>query len=135
VYSTFIAPKLNPDFVPNNEFVEEGSGSRDPSSTNYAELYFIYANWCPYSKKVKPIWDELKEEYNRKNINKHTILFKEIDGDKDEKEMTDFEKKYLKNGSKIDGYPSIYIIRDDQVIEFEAKPNLDTMKEFIHTVV
>lgn len=135
VYSTFIAPKLNPDFVPNKEFVEEGSGSDDPASTNYAEVYFIYANWCPYSKKVKPVMEQLKSEFEGKTINKHVVLFKDIDGEKDEKKITDFEKTYLKNGSKIDGYPSIYIVKDDQVIEFEAKPNIETLKEFIHTVV
>ena len=48
--------------------------------------------------------------------------------------MENFESKFL-NGKKIDGYPSIYMVKEDQVIEYEAKPKLDTLKEFIDSVL
>ena len=48
--------------------------------------------------------------------------------------MENFENKYL-NGKKIDGFPSIYMIKNDQVIEYEAKPNLEILKNFIESVV
>ena len=31
-------------------------------------LVKIHANWCPHSKKVLPIWDELTNEYDGKAI-------------------------------------------------------------------
>ena len=43
---------------------------------------------------------------------------------------------FLKDASKdkIDGYPSMYMVKDDQVIEFEAQPTEDTLTEFINDV-
>lgn len=126
VYNQYIAPKMNPDFVPNKEFVKEGE--------NVADLYFFNAEWCPYSKKTRPIWEKLKKEYDGKNINNTVLRLIEIDGEKEDKQMENFESKFL-NGKKIDGYPSIYLVKEDQVIEYEAKPKLDTLKEFIESVL
>ena len=36
---------------------------------------------------------------------------------------------------KLDGYPSIYMVKDDKVVEYEAKPKLDTLTEFIQSVL
>lgn len=126
VYNQYIAPKMNPDFVPNKEFVKEGEG--------LADLYFFNAEWCPYSKKARPIWDKLKKEYDGKNINNTVLRLIEVDGEKEDKKMENFESKFL-NGKKIDGYPSIYMVKEDQVIEYEAKPKIDTLKEFIDSVL
>lgn len=132
VYSNYIAPKLNPDYVPNKEFIQQGSESEDGGLGKLADIYLIHAKWCPYSKKVKPTWDQLKGEYDGKNINNYTLKFFDIDAEKEEKKLKDFETTYNK---QIDGYPTICIVKDNQVIEFEAKPNRDTLEEFINTVL
>ena len=80
VYNTYIAPRLNPKFVSNREFTQQ-------ETIDNTELYFIFADWCPYSKKVIPIWNSLKEKYNRKKVNKFAVIFTELDGDKNEKEI------------------------------------------------
>ena len=127
VYNTYISPKLDPDFVPNREFIDKGENES-------ADLYFFSAEWCPYSKKAKPIWFALKKLYDGKSINNTSLRFIELDGEKNEKEMENFETKFL-NGKKIDGFPSIYMIKNDQVIEYEAKPNLEILKNFVESVV
>ena len=45
--------KLNPDFVPNREFTQ-GDNIKD------AYLFLFYVDWRPYSKKAKPIWEQIK---------------------------------------------------------------------------
>lgn len=133
VYSTYIAPKLNPDFVPNKEFIEQGDNSQGKGGLGKnADLYYIHAKWCPYSKKVNPIWNKIKGELDGTVINNYSLKFIDIDGEKEEKRLSDFESTYEK---KIDGYPTILIVKDNQIIEFEAKPNEETLKEFIHTVL
>ncbi len=131
VYTNYVAPKLNPDYVPNKEFIQQGEGE-DGGLGKIADVYFIYANWCPYSKKVKPIWEQIKNEYDGKSINNYSIKFFDIDGEKEEKKIKDFETTYNK---QIDGYPTIVIVKENQVIEFEAKPNRETLEEFINTVL
>ena len=48
--------------------------------------------------------------------------------------MENFENNFL-NGKKIDGFPSIYMVKNDQVIEYEAKPNTEILKKFIESVL
>ena len=126
VYNTYIAPRINPDFVPNREFTDETS--------NTADLYMFSVDWCPYSKKAKPVWKKLTEKYDGQEVNGISLSVKEIDGDKQATELENFESKYL-DGKKIDGYPSIYMVKDDKVVEYEAKPKLDTLTEFIQSVL
>jgi thiol-disulfide isomerase/thioredoxin len=127
VYTTYVAPSINPDYVPNREFTD-GEGS------NTADLFMFSVDWCPYSKAAKPVWKKLTDKYNGKEVNGTLLEVKEIDGDKQAQELENFESKYL-NGKKIEGYPSIYIVKDDKVVEYEAKPKLDTLKEFINSVL
>ena len=68
------------------------------------------------------------------DINGVTLSIKEIDGDKQSTELESFETKYL-DGKKVEGYPSIYMVKDDKVHEYDAKPNLDTLTEFIQSVL
>ena len=127
VYITYIAPSISPDYVPNREFT-------DGEGTNTAELFMFSVDWCPYSKAAKPIWKKLTEKYQGQEVNGTLLEVKEIDGDKQAQELENFESKYL-NGKKIEGYPSIYMVKDDKVVEYEAKPKLDTLKEFINSVL
>jgi thiol-disulfide isomerase/thioredoxin len=91
-------------------------------------------DWCPYSKKAKPVWKKLTDKYDGQEVNGVSLSVKEIDGDKQAQELENFESKYL-DGKKIDGYPSIYMVKDDKVVEYEAKPKLDTLTEFIQSVL
>lgn len=121
VYNNYIAPRLNPKFVSNREFTQQ-------ETINNTELYFMFAEWCPYSKKVMPIWNKLKEKYNRKKVNNYAVIFKELDGDKNEKEIDEFSKRFNK---KIDGYPTIILIKQNEVIEFDAEPTEENLTAFI----
>ena len=50
------------------------------------------------------------------------LHFNEVDGEKEEKALENFEKEYLSPNDKIiGGYPSIWLVKGDQVIEFDAK--------------
>ena len=119
VYYTYVEPRLNPSYVENKEFIEN-------TTTKEAELFFFFTEWCPYCKKAKPIWNSLKAEYPDGIINNTKVYFKEVDCDKNE----DMANEY-----KIEGYPTIKLVKDGQVIEYDAKPNLKTLEEFLHTTL
>jgi len=119
VYHTYVSPRLNPAYVANKEFVEK-------DEQNEVELLYFYTEWCPHCKKATPIGNELKEKYEQNGVNNTRIHFKEIDCDKDEKTADAY---------KVEGYPTIKMVKDGQVIEYDAKPNLDTLEQFLHTVL
>ena len=137
VYNNYIAPRINPDFVPNREF-DTGVGDGADTSGKIAEIYLFSVDWCNHSKLAKPEWDKAKDElHGTKPENSHyTINFIELDGDNDEKQIDAFESEYLiPNGKKIDGYPSIWLVKGTDVYEFAAKPTYVSIKEFIETLV
>lgn len=129
-YNTTLANKIKPNYIANNEFKSDDF----VEETRSAKLYFFTVNWCPYCKKTLPIWNELKNEYNKQEINKHVVLFEEVNGD-DDKKISEFENTFLSGKSKIDSFPTIYLVKGNQVIEFEATPTKETMEEFLHTVL
>jgi thiol-disulfide isomerase/thioredoxin len=78
-YYFYVIPSTSAQYRANKELID-GKGSGDQSgSSNEAELIFFYADWCPHSKKAKPIWEEIKKTYENKTINGYTIVFTEID--------------------------------------------------------
>jgi len=134
VYNKYIAPKLNPTFVENREFT-----NNELKEQSDAAIYFIYATWCPHSKKVIKHWEKLKEKYDYKIIKRPVnpktqvaLTFIEYDGDKQEDEIEKFSKLFKKN---IEGYPTIILIKDNEVIEFEAEPSYENLNEFIKTTL
>ena len=42
VYTTYVAPSIDPEYVPNRGFTDETSSN--------AELFMFSVDWCPYSK-------------------------------------------------------------------------------------
>lgn len=116
VYMNYIQPRLNPKYVENKEILQE--------ENNEAELYYFYTNWCPYCKKAKPEWEQLKNEYENKPINGTIVYFREIDCEKDEETPNQFN---------VEGYPTIKLVANGKVIEYDAKPNYETLVEFLHT--
>ena len=90
--------------------------------------------WCPYSKNALSPWDEVSEKYNGTTLNNYNIQMKKINGDMEEELMKEFEKKYMKN-KNIDGYPSLFLVKDDQVIEYDTDITVENLSEFIETVL
>ncbi len=126
VYTYYVAPKLDPSFVPNREFVKA------QETPKKATIYFFETAWCPHSKKAKPIFYSLKEELEGKSINDVLISFVTIDGETDEDNLAKFEKEH---SVKVDGYPTIFLVKGDQVVEYDANIDKETLSQFIHTTL
>jgi len=123
LYNKYVSPKVNPVYTDNSEYNKTNTG-------NQAELILFYVDWCPHCKTAKPIWEDLKNEYENKTINGYTILFTEINCTN---ETPDVEK--MVNTYKIEGYPTIKLLKDGQVIEYDAKPSKATLEQFLNTVL
>ena len=123
IYFSVIRPKLNPTYVENNEFANPDSEKAHDDAT----LYFFYTTWCPYCKQSKPEWDRFKERMKDVEINNTSIVFEEIDCDKN----AAFADKY-----KVTGYPTIKLVKSDGTIyDYDAKPSSDTLYTFLQEVL
>tara|TARA_Y100000389_G_C17451470_1_gene515117 strand:+ start:2273 stop:2761 length:489 start_codon:yes stop_codon:yes gene_type:complete len=121
VYNNYIAGMLDPNYVENNEFI-------DTTAKTYTEVYFFHTNWCPHCKKAKPIWNQLKDKYDGKIMHDSVLTFKIVNGDDEEDFINDFESRYKK---EIDGYPTILLVKNDKVLEYDGKPNYESLSKFV----
>ena len=95
-----------------------------------AEIMFFYVDWCPHCKTAKPAWNDVKSEYENKTINGYKVIFTEINCTEETAEVESLMNKY-----NIEGFPTIKLLKDGQVIEYDAKPTKETLTQFLNTVL
>lgn len=83
------------------------------------KLINFNSSWCYWSKKMSPLWDELKSEMKFNNIDIIDI-------------KCDYKiNKKLCDKYDIYEYPTIKLINEDKVIEYNGEINLDDIVLFI----
>jgi endoplasmic reticulum resident protein 44 len=106
----------------NNRKNTGADDSDDESEKEVCEVLFFYTTWCPYCKKARPEWDKFKEQWNGRTKNGYAIVMKEIDCDTNDTTAAKYE---------VVGYPTIKLIKDNKITDYDAKPNLDTLNQFL----
>jgi thiol-disulfide isomerase/thioredoxin len=122
-YKGYVNEKTN--FHANRENIPE-----DINANKTATMMLFYVDWCPHCKTAKPEWESLKSDYDGKQINGYSITFVEHNCTNESDEVTNLLNKY-----SIEGYPTIKLLKDNQVIEYDAKPSRSTMEQFLNTVL
>jgi thiol-disulfide isomerase/thioredoxin len=117
-------PGLN-KFFSNSQGVTPAPDGIGATDDKVMQLYLFKVDWCPHCKTAKPVFDEVEKELNGRPINGYTVVFKTVDCE-GEPDMAD---KF-----KIEGFPTIKLVKDGQVIEYDAKPDKEKIKEFLETV-
>lgn len=127
VISKNMVPGLNKFFQQSQgkSVTLDGQDAGGPGEKN-AQLYLFKVDWCPHCKKAKPVFDEVEKELNGRPINGYVVSFKTVDCEA-EPDMAD---KF-----KVEGYPTIKLVKDGEVIEYDAKPDKDKIIEFLQTVL
>ena len=124
-YYKYIKPKLNKSYVDNNEFIfkndKENNAKDNSNEENNAELFFFYTDWCPLCKKAMPEWQAFKKSTNG-SYDGVNIIFREIDCDKESDTADRF---------KISGYPTIKLIYNNKIYEYDAKPDKEILNTFL----
>ena len=128
-YYFYIIPSTNAMYRANKELID-GGATADSKSVTEVEILFFYADWCPHSKQAKPIWEEFKKSNENKTINGYTVVFTEIECSKENAQVEKMMDKY-----NVDGFPTIKLLKNGQIIEYDAKPSKDTLTQFLNTVL
>tara|TARA_B100001027_G_C16231619_1_gene314873 strand:- start:2 stop:574 length:573 start_codon:yes stop_codon:yes gene_type:complete len=127
-YYNFIEPKLSPDYVANNEF------KNSEVSSNNAELLLFHVKWCPHCKKLNienknSDWYKFKQLNDGKSFGNYTLSIKDGDPEEDD----EWAKK--RDSYNIEGYPSVVLVKDEEMYEYDAKIDLDTLEAFVEKVL
>jgi len=127
VISTNMVPDLNKFFqqAQGKSVTLDGQDAAGPGEKS-AQLYLFKVDWCPHCKTAKPVFDEVEKELNGRPINDYVVTFKTVDCEA-EPDMAD---KF-----KVEGYPTIKLVKNGEVIEYDAKPEKDKIIEFLTTML
>jgi len=132
VYKHYVAPKLDPSYTDNNEFInEDDNDDGENGSSGYAEMTMFYVDWCPHCKSSMPMYDEFTQKYNNKSINGFKVKIVKMN-------CTDDEDPSVKSALEkynIEGYPTITLSKNGELITFDAQPSVETLEKFIEQVL
>lgn len=112
-------------FHANRENVPTGE-----NETKTATVMLFSVDWCPHCKTAKPVWNDVKAEYEGSVINGYKVSFVDYNCTKETAETQSLMDKY-----KVEGFPTIILIKDNQVIDYDAKPSKTTLVQFLNTVL
>jgi thioredoxin-related protein len=68
----------------------------------------------------------MKTEYNQQIFNGYKLNFIEVDGE---------ENQELADKYKVEGFPTIKLVKGNQIIEYDAKPSVEHLKEFLNSTL
>ena len=94
----------------------------DDDPVEVAEVFFFYTTWCPYCKKARVEWDKFKAQWAGRNMNGYKIRMTEVDCE---------TNVAMANKYNVVGYPTIKLVKSDKVFEFDAKPELESLNQFL----
>lgn len=106
---------------------ENAVGGKDVANANTrggdVQVYFFYATWCPHCKKAKPEWDSFAKTYNGKTVGNITVQTTTVD-------CTDGTSPMIQK-YQINGYPTVFAIKNGNRIDFDSKITESTLNQFI----
>lgn len=126
LYKRLIKPELKAQ-----ETGEDDIANRDKATSKECEIMIWKANWCPHCRNVAPEWNKFRAEYDNRRVGDYTILCKEIDCTDEDNEMSN---KMIEKYS-VEGFPTVKIIMDGKVIEYDAKITKENLETFVNNVV
>jgi thiol-disulfide isomerase/thioredoxin len=94
-------------------------------------IRLFYTDWCPYSAKALPEWNNFKEKYNNEIYNQKKIEIVELDCSNE----NDSNVKKIIEENNVDSYPTIKMYKNDEIIDFDAKITYDNLEQFIETIL
>ena len=95
------------------------------------DIIFFYADWCPHCAAAKPIWNNFKENNDKKIVNGQMVNCISVDcTDENNSESNTMISRY-----EIQGYPTIKMQKGDDVIAFDAKITKYSLNEFLKNMV
>ena len=118
-YIKVVKPITQPGYKNNKEIVDTGVDSPD---SDIIDIMYFYTTWCPYCKKARPEWDKFKSQWEDIGFGGYDIRFSEVDCDINEAAADKYN---------VDGYPTIKMVKNKKVIDYDAKPELTSLNKFL----
>jgi thiol-disulfide isomerase/thioredoxin len=112
---------------------KKNKGFKDVANANMRDdvviIYLFHVDWCPHCKTALPEWKKFMNLYDGKEVNGNKIKCVELNCTDETAEVTKAIREY-----KIEGYPTVKMVKGDQVIDFDSKISSYTLEQFVETM-
>ncbi len=100
-----------------------------------ADVYFFFADWCPYCTKAKPEWEKLKDTYKGDNSKLgYNINFHDIDCSNQGNDNP--EVASLMQTFGISSFPTVKLTTDDnKKVDYDAKVSFESLDIFLKSTL
>lgn len=120
-YKQFYAKKVA------NKYANVANANRRNKEVN---VLFFHVDWCPHCKNALPAWNTFSQQYNGKEVNGYVIKCVDMDCTSESSEVARAINSY-----KIESYPTIKMVKDEQTIEFDSKITTSSLEQFVNTML
>lgn len=86
------------------------------------DLILFKADWCGHCKQFMPVWNQIKDKYNNQN----SINIKTFDADSDKSKLQEYN---------IQGFPTLLLVNNNKVIEYNGDRDLTSVNDFINAYI
>ena len=126
LYKYIVSSKAKNNYVINHDEATHGTGC----GSKVATVYFFFVTWCPHSVAAISEWEKVVDKYTDNNVNGYKINLVDVDCTKETVEIENLINKY-----DIEGYPTVKMIKGDEVIDFNAKVKFENVEKFLSSVL
>ena len=92
---------------------------------NEVVLVLFYVDWCPHCVSTKPEWSNLVNNLNNKEVNGVNVKVNACNA-----EGSVAEKEFASENN-VQGYPTIKLIKNNEVVEYNGARNALEMENFV----
>jgi thiol-disulfide isomerase/thioredoxin len=95
----------------------------NPDNANVFIIFF-YADWCPHCVRAKPEWAKL-QSMDGQNVNGKKVNVRACNS-----EGSNLEKETAQDNN-VEGYPTIKLVKNNEVVDYNGERNAEAIKNFI----
>jgi len=95
------------------------------------QIFFFYADWCPHCKNAKPDWNSFRTQVDGTVVNGYTIQTVAVDCTNLD---SDPEAARLVKQNNVSGFPSVFAMKDNNRIDYDAKVELNSLNQFVQAI-
>lgn len=106
--------------------------ANESTQKNSIVVRMFHVDWCPHCLKALPEWHSFCDQYNGKEMNGYKIVC-DRNGNNCTKDQDPTISQAI-DTYNITQYPTVFLIKDNQRYDFDAKITATTLEQFVQKV-
>jgi thioredoxin-related protein len=139
IYTKYVNSSTNEKDIPNYLHSKEKMSNEDTVATTHAKVMMFTVDWCPHCKKAKEPWEDFKNSHQNKIVKGTRINCIEYNMTEKKPGEEGYEDYIVAKATgdkyEVDGFPTLKMEKEDNVIDFDAKITTTALQEFLENML